>query len=359
MKTNEFDDLVRQSFDNARLPYNPENWQKLAVVLPEKRKLGIRYLLVPLASIAASVAMAVGITTWVNNDGDNHAVVAKSAATTRHIARTPVQPINAPVFEEVVPFEAIAQQRVLPLPHHMPAPDRKEALPLHKMEEPTVKEMLIASNNPVPSSMENTAGNVFYQNLTPAKKEKRTYMSMNAGYNYGTLKNGYVMGFTIGRKLNETFYVESDVSIVGNMAGSNTKLSFTTGTASASGKYTDEPARITKTIELQKYYNIFYVQVAPSIGMKLSPTVSVGMGADMQRLLLDKKLIVHTSDGNDQKILPMYDMGVNLKTEYNLTKEIKASLHYRKGLNQVLGGNKQLLDRDYLQLQLKFNILNK
>lgn len=362
MKSKEFDDLVRDSFENARLPYNPQNWQKLAAVLPEKRKMGIRYLLLPLASVAASVAMAIGITTWMNHGGDDHAVVAKSATTTRHIARTPAQQsLAAPAFEEVIPFEPIAQQETptaLPVAQHIPAP-RKEVVPVNKMEEQPVQEILVASNNPVPSSIENTAGNVFYQNLTPAKKEKRTYISMNAGYNYGTLRNGYVMGFTVGRKLNETFYVESDVSIVGNMAGNNTKLSFTTGTATATGKYTDAPTQITKTIEMQKYYNIFYVQVAPSVNMKLAPKMSVGMGADMQRLMMDKKLTVHTSDGNNKKTLPMYDMGVTLKTEYNLTREIKASLNYRKGLNQALSGNKQLLDRDYLQLQLKFNILNK
>lgn len=358
MKSKEFDDLVRGSFENARLPYNPENWQKLAAILPDrKKKTGIRYLLVPLASVAASVAMAVGITTWVNHAGDNLTMAAKSANSSSHIARIPTQHISAPIFEDITPFEPIAHS-ALPVAHKIPAP-RKEALQNNKNEEQPVQEILIASNNPLPSSSENTAGNVFYQNLTPARKEKRTYISMNAGYNYGTLKSGYVMGFSIGRKLNETFFVEGDVSIVGNMAGSNTKLSFTAGNPAATGKYTDAPAQITKTIQLQKYYNIFYVQVAPSVGMRLSPKVAVGMGADMQRLLQDKKLTVHTSDGNNQKTLPMYDMGITAKAEYNLTKEIKASLNYRKGLNQAIGGDKQLLDRDYLQLQLKFNILNK
>lgn len=354
MKSKEFDDLIRQSFEDAKLPYNPGNWQKLAAALPEKKSRSIRYILLPLASIAASVAMAVGITTWVNHSAHNPAVVQKSADVSNHVARTFVQ--SAPVITEIVPIEPIAPQQTFPVVHNKPV--RKQQIPLTAVDAQPQPEVLIASNTK-PSTLENKT-NVLYQNVTPAKREKKTYMTMNGGYNYGTLKSGYVMGFSIGRKINDQFYVEGDVSLIGNMAGNNNKLSFTTGNPTPSGKYTDAPAQITKTIEVQKYYNIFYVQVAPSVGLKLSPKVAVGMGADMQRLLMDKKLTIQTSDAaNNQKQLPMYDMGLTVKTEYNLTKEIKASLNYRKGINGALSGDKKLLDRDYLQLQLKFNIFNK
>jgi hypothetical protein len=358
MKSKEFDDLVRQSFDNARLPYNPENWQKLAAVLPEKKSRGIRYLLLPFASVAASVAMAIGITTWVNHP-DDAGVVQKSAATSSHVAQSSVQRnASTPVAEDVTPIEPLGAHQALPVVHRTHKPHQQDIPVENKAEEKPVEEILIASNTK--PTLETNTSNVFYQNITPAKKEKRTYMSMNGGYNYGTLKSGYSMGFSVGRKLNDQFYLEADVALVGNMAGSNTRLSFTTGNPATTGKYTDAPAQITKTVEVQKYYNIFYAQVAPSIGMKLSHKVSVGMGADVQRLLMDKKLTIQTSDAeNNQKQLPMYDMGLNVKTEYSLTKEIKASLQYRKGMTQVLSGDKQMLDRDYLQLQLKFNILNR
>ena len=58
MKSKEFDELVKRSFENASLPYKPENWQKLSATLAEKEQRRKRVLLWPLASIAASVAMA-------------------------------------------------------------------------------------------------------------------------------------------------------------------------------------------------------------------------------------------------------------------------------------------------------------
>ena len=110
---------------------------------------------------------------------------------------------------------------------------------------------------------------------------------------------------------------------------------------------------------MQRYYNLYYAQLTPTLGYKATRSLSVGVGADVQRLLINQVLITETDNPADSRELPVYDMGLVGKTEYNLTKEIKASVFYRKGVNQALQGNNKILDRDYLQLQLKFNILNK
>ena len=59
MKSKEFDDLVRQSFDNARLPYNPENWQKLSGIncdrfLGENNLVALNYYFSDIDSIKAA-----------------------------------------------------------------------------------------------------------------------------------------------------------------------------------------------------------------------------------------------------------------------------------------------------------------
>src|ERR1043165_9103627 len=68
MKQKEFDDYIRDSFEKASLPYNADNWKKLSTTLNDQRERKRRIILWPLASIAASIAMAIGINVWMNHD---------------------------------------------------------------------------------------------------------------------------------------------------------------------------------------------------------------------------------------------------------------------------------------------------
>ena len=99
--------------------------------------------------------------------------------------------------------------------------------------------------------------------------------------------------------------------------------------------------------------------MTPTLGYRVGKNLSVGVGADVQRLLIGDVLVTETEDPADARELPGYDMGVVGKTEYKLSKDVRASVYYRKAMNQALSGNSKLLERDYLQVQLKFNIFNK
>ncbi len=382
MKSNEFDDLVRQSFDNARLPYNQENWQKLSAALDEKKGGKKRYFLFPIAAIAASVtAMAIGVVTWVNKPDNNTPVAAKKTPVTEPVRRnTPVQKANTTtginnVGEPIVaaPNKPALQQNnvVVPTPERIPTPlppvVKESPVLVQATPEPPVTPKantpvvasVVKEKNDMPSIAAINSSNYYYDHLTPVKKEKKQYISMGGGLNYGTLSGGYVMGVAAGTKISERFYIESDVAFVGNMAGEKTKQSFVSQSGSSYGKSSSYSAAApTTTVQLQRYYNIYYAQFTPTLGYKLAPKVSVGLGADVQRLLVNEKLVTETARPEDSRQLPVYDMGLVGKTEYNLTKEIKASMYYRKAMNQSLSGSKYL-DRDYLQVQLKFIIFNK
>lgn len=397
MKSKEFDELVKRSFENASLPYKPENWQKLSATLAEKEQRRKRVLLWPLASIAASVAMAIGIFAWVSNNKEDKNLQTKKTRITRsediavrdvpatnNSSILPEAPLSAPeqkINEErrtrvvqpqqqappvivqqqtpVIKRENVPQQQVLPVVPEAPVvvrnvdPEPTEhraevPKPEEKREEKKQVRSLAAITNP----------NTYYEDVVPVKKERKQFVTMAGGLNYGTLSSGYVMGFSAGTKLGSNFYVESDLAFVGNIA--NEKNQKTTFTPKSTSPYARTTATAyATTVTVQRYYNLYYAQLTPTLGYKATRSLSVGVGADVQRLLINQVLITETDNPADSRELPVYDMGLVGKTEYNLTKEIKASVFYRKGVNQALQGNNKILDRDYLQLQLKFNILNK
>src|ERR1700744_2696937 len=63
MKPKEFDDLIRQKFDQNDFAYDPGNWDRLAKKLDggERKRNIIMWWWGPLAGMAASAALAFGI----------------------------------------------------------------------------------------------------------------------------------------------------------------------------------------------------------------------------------------------------------------------------------------------------------
>jgi hypothetical protein len=59
------------------------------------------------------------------------------------------------------------------------------------------------------------------------------------------------------------------------------------------------------------------------------------------------------------EVMPLFDVGVVGKTEYALTKHVKAAVAYRKGINNVLTPMDKYIDRDYLQVQVRYSIFNR
>jgi hypothetical protein len=395
MKSKEFDQLVRRSFEDASLPYNPENWQKLSANLDQKEQRRRRFVLWPTAAVAASVAMAIGIFLFVNRANDTKVVHAKKdlpAGTQQIAVQEPVVSSNTIIVEEPVNTPALRKSTQGAI--QLPAPQRTSAPIVVKQQPediqnriapqqvvPVMPESPVIVNNvqpeptlhraeknpaiaevkkPVRSLAAITNPNTYYEDVVPIRKDRKQYVTMAGGLNYGTLNSGYVMGFSAGTKLNGKFYVESDVAFVGNIANEkNQKTTFTPKASNPYAKTTSAASAYASTVTVQRFYNLYYAQVTPTLGYKVAPKLSVGVGADMQRLLINQVLITETDNPADSKELPVYDMGLVGKTEYSLTREIKASVYYRKGVNQAILGNGKMLDRDYLQLQLKFNILNR
>ena len=132
-------------------------------------------------------------------------------------------------------------------------------------------------------------------------------------------------------------------------AGKNTDLS-------GKGTTTD-PVGVLKTAT--QSYSLYYAQVTPSIGYKLAKRVSVGVGPDFQQMLVDNRPEINTAERGNIKVAPVFDMGFMGKTEVAVTKNIKAAVYYREGINNVITPTNKYIDRNYLQFQIKCAILNR
>ncbi len=106
-------------------------------------------------------------------------------------------------------------------------------------------------------------------------------------------------------------------------------------------------------------YDLYYAQVTPSIGYKVIKKMSIALGPDFQKMLGDNRPAPSTVDRNNIQVAPTFDVGFVGKTEYALTKKVRAGVYYRKGINNIITPMDKFIDRDYVQFQVKYTIFNK
>jgi hypothetical protein len=77
-------------------------------------------------------------------------------------------------------------------------------------------------------------------------------------------------------------------------------------------------------------------------------------------MLADNRPVVSAAlDRDNIQSAPLLDIGLIAKTEYSVSRNVKAGLSYRKGMNNVLTLMDKYIDRDYLQFQVKCAVFNK
>ena len=131
-------------------------------------------------------------------------------------------------------------------------------------------------------------------------------------------------------------------------------------------KNTTTDAKPTSTPLTQSYvktesesYNLYYAQITPSLGYKLVKRMSIGVGPDFQQMLVDNRPAPSDVERGTLKEVPMFDIGFMGKTEYAVTRNIKAAVYYREGINNVITPTGKYIDRNYVQFQVKCAIFNK
>lgn len=413
MKPGEFDDLVRQKFDQNDFEYNPRNWDKLTEELDgQKKKRGLLFWWMPLMGVAATVAMAFGVSKVMRQGsgvGNGNTGRGQIAMVQKHTA--------APT-----PQEAITEADAIPA-QDAHATGIADAASSFNNNNKKSKKIAVAGNKEdndgavvidietalggskskavaavtgivKPFAIENdlnkkkkkvivvTQGYYTFNDEEVKKKDPKVAIILSGGVNYSNQGNGYMVGATARRMINDKVYVESDIAFIGTSNTQKTqyldKSGVGTGSAGASsmngsglgaknsGKNTDEGGKITDGLSnpgvlktQDQAYNLYYAQVTPSIGYKLMKKLSIGVGPDFQQMLVDNRPEVSTVDRGNLKVAPVFDIGFMGKTEYAIAKNVKAAVYYREGINNVITPTNKYIDRNYLQFQIKCTILNR
>jgi hypothetical protein len=386
MKPKEFDELIRQKFDQNDLAYDPRNWDRLEEQMDgrAKKRSIMMWWLMPLAGVAASVALALGVSTLLRQPG-------------------PASPASDEAY--VQPFHseqhtAIAQDR--PLQDNSVAGGEETAHNRLHLKAAKNTRRQHDENDGFAIRMENAIGysaaankksinllkapvsiepkdkkkapqvaivdgiSTFKQSEEQAKPAPKLSVILSTGISHGAQNSGYTAGATIRKMVNDKVYIESDVAFATSSNTHATLVQVTAGGTPAAKFTTAESNRTTvvKPIaptykEENQSYDLNYVQVTPSLGVKLARKMSIGIGPDFQQMLADNRPAPSAVDKGNIAVDPTFDVGFIGKTEYSVTKKIKAAVSYRKGINNVLTPMDKYIDRDYLQFQLKCIIFNK
>lgn len=377
MNANEFDDLIKKKFDQHGFPYKSSSWDQFSKQLPASKKVRV----IPFGwktatGLAAGLLLAItAYTLWPVAHKNEITAIAKT------IRKNTTQPIVVATADHK---ESAQEQTIIPT-------TKKHSNNNYQQKTSTNKTIIASEETTTPNTSiaQNDVSNVHtYQtkvvppekidDLTPAAQykiskehkphdhfyfnddvkvasktsiKKRTSISLTGGLNYGSLNNGFVAGVNTKQVLSNKLFLEGDLTVMSN--NSNQTVSqpeYIKYQYAASVGMKPAPIQYTNT-------NYLYIQFNPTLGFQIMKKVSLGLGADLQTLLGNESTLVYA---NDQiKTLPGIDVGVTGKTEVALTPRIKAGLLYREGINNFINSSNTYLDRNYLQLQMKFRVFGK
>ncbi len=412
MKPREFDDLVRQKFDQGDFAFNPANWDRMAEQLDgrAKKRSMFMWLWMPAVGMAASVALALGVTSmwqfsvpgaggdaglahkgsWVKHApeqqhiamipyvANNDDAASRPATGKRATNRTIKAADKTPVTTVSIKLQNMLATSV-DTRGHGTTTAVVNAAPAHKNITPETIKKEIAAH-------EQEAFPTFRREARAPHKPINLSVIVAGGVYQGHNNSGYMAGATVRKMLNDKVYVEGDVAFAtsdniqrtmymdysgngsvpgGAMSGATAakptsgasaeKISSTTDADNA--PVVNAPVGVAKMRDVA--YNLYYAQVTPSIGYKIMKRMSVGVGPDFQQMLVDNRPEQSAVDRGTLQVVPTFDVGFVGKTEYALTQRVKAGVSYRKGINSVISMSDKYIDRDYIQFQMRCTIFNR
>lgn len=421
MKPGEFDELVRQKFDQNDFEYNPKGWDKLAEEMDGRsKKRGLMILWMPLMGVAASVALAFGVSAALQLGTGN---ISRNAAGHHYSHNTNVpsnMPKQAAQSASASALDTVLQQlpesapenaslaganipSAISAPHSDPFAMRMDHIvpaTRNNSANRSSKHNLLAQdiagtapkfatitdeevvNKKKKNAPQQKAVYTFKEDKKEGNYSPKTAIILSGGLSFGSQTSGYTVGASARRMVSDRVYVEGDIAFVG---ASNTqkvqyvdKSSSSTVNAaipssytiaarsSVTGKNSSDALPSTSTNNVNEVirtgttaYNLYYAQVTPTIGYKILKRLSVGAGPDFQQVLVDNRPAPSTVDRGNLKEAPMFDIGFMGKTEYAVSPGIKAAIYYREGINNIITPTNKYIDRNYLQLQIKCTIFNK
>lgn len=415
MKPREFDDLVKQKFDQGDFAFNPANWDRMAEQLDgrAKKRSMFMWLWMPAVGMAASVALALGVTSmWqftVPGAGGDAGLAHKGTWTQRASENREVAMIPDAAHHDAVAARAAAKRTARAAKATEKTPPTTVSIRLQNMlatstdsrkagvnldgsdnAQPVVNAAPVVKKTALPDARKKElAVNEPEALRTFRREEKRQHKPINlsfivaGGVYQGHNNSGYMAGATVRKMLNDKVYIEGDIALASSdniqqtmymdYSGSGTVPAGATSGATAArstsaGKVSsvtesdntpgsNGPVGVAKMRDVA--YNLYYAQVTPSIGYKVMKRMSIGAGPDFQQMLVDNRPQQSEVDRGTLQVVPTFDVGFIGKTEYALTQRVKAGVSYRKGINSVITMSDKYIDRDYIQFQMRCTIFNR
>ncbi len=385
MKARAFDELIKSKYDQGDFAYNPKNWDRLAEQLDKKPNKSKMLLWLPMAaivsfsSIAASLAMIISLPALVHHKAEPAVAAMHKPAAQKSTYVAPAVPANR---SNTLPYNYTAYvPKNITVTHKPSNPFENLFLGAHNrqlLQNNINKNLHLAETmlkggvlDEVPETRQAVANSFAYSDRLYEPEEQksntpRSSISVLGGINHGNQSAGYTLGVTAKTMISEKMYIEGDVAFVNNSNAGKTEYTVSTLTPTAKLAATAKQLSIPGGDDAQPVqtmatkaasFGIYYAQFTPTVGYNVHKRISVGVGADMQQLL--QNTANATADVTTDKLVPQFDMGLVGKTEYTLTNRIKAGLFYRRGITNIVMPYDKYLDRNYMQLQVKYTIFNK
>lgn len=414
MKPGEFDELFRQKFEQNDFAYNARNWDALSEQLDgrAKKRSMLMWLWMPATGMAASVALALGVTSMLkfgvpdtksnrasythtgkfqeyNTTNEPVAMIQYNSPSTIELKKTKQTKKtlkNIAKQNEIILKSnfGIKLQNVVPNDYAKNTKNtNRKGNPIATMiPESAMKEIAMVPKIEKNDIASKQVMRTFKQDAPVIRKPLNLSVILSGGINQGNHNSGYMAGATVRKMINDKVYIESDVAFAssantqrtlymsydnpaiiassggsGSNAAKPTSASKTTSIENGALAPDNSPVGVLKTQDIS--YNLFYAQITPGIGYKVMKRMSIGMGPDFQKMLVDNRPATSEVDRGNIQVAPSFDVGFVGKTEYALTQRVKAAVSYRKGINGVINPSDKFIDRDYVQFQMRCTIFNR
>lgn len=399
MNTNEFDRLLKEKIEQTSFAYKESDWQQLADKLPAEKSRRILPFWVTV--IAASIILLAGgygllrmtqqsplPTPELPPTSLSNASQPPLASPTLPMHESSVAPSiavsHAPIHTTVITNanSSSTSNKLLYPTTHEPAAEEPVSTennigmafqdlvspitaPSQLQEEQTKSPTSTAASETHPllqkptvhTQAEKLPSLAAFEDIseTPQKKHHPISFHIAGGFNYGSLNAGYSATINAKRMLGDKLFLEGGLGFVQNQDIMAASMSTSQYNNVYNNNSRGKAARVTKEVK-----GIYYLQMAPSFGYELWKKLSVGIGADIQRLLdgsQESRPVVVSEEGF--KLIPIWDAGVMGKAEYTIGKSITAGIAYREGINNIVTGTDNYYNRRYFQAQLKWKFLGK
>lgn len=368
MNNQDFDQQLRNIYDNSHLPFDAQQWDKIRERLDSDNKsknltlLWQKKILLSYKPIIAIASAVIGFIFYVQivkenrkddtNAREHHqANAAPAAALTidsslqKNVRLGKTNPIS--VLAKTIEFRKSKESSIAIVNDDTLSKNTIDFTPVTAQQvfnSPTGQKNIESNKRDALVSIEDIRfGNELMDNNTA---KRSIYFDILGGYNVNNIKNSFSLGINMKRELHKKLRFDASLSLIG---GYNKTFEKFDGEVTAAG--------VDTVVYKSAVNNVFYLQASPSLSYRLYDGLYTGLGIDAQRLVnTNAKSIVSDSIGKVIGSQPIWDFGITFKMDYQISNKINAGIIYRESLGGVNNIKSPSISRNYILMQMSYTI---